>query len=66
MIDEAEATSTHITTGPLAVDVEGVDADGKPLAHMQQLLTRQRDEAATRELKGEVAMRLLRDNARCA
>ena len=68
MIDEVEATSTHITTGPPAVVVEcaGVDADGKLLAHMRQLLTRQRDEAAMRELKGEVEMRPLRDNARCA
>ena len=68
MIDEVEATSTHITTGPLAVVVEcaGVDADGKPLAHMQQLLTRQRDEAAMRELKGELALRPQRDSARCA
>jgi len=68
MIDEVEATSTHITTGPLAVVVEcaGVDADGKPLARMQQLLTRQRDEAAMRELKGVVEMRPVQDNARCA
>jgi len=69
MVDEVEATSTHITTtGPLAAVVEcaGVDADGKPLARMQQLLTRQRDEASMRELKDVVAMRPVHDNARCA
>ena len=68
MVDEVKAITTHITTGPLAVAVEcaGVDADGKPLARMQQLLTRQCDEASTRELKGIVEMRPVDDNVRCA
>jgi len=58
MVDEVEATSTHITTGPPAVvvDCAGVDADGKPLARMQQLLTRQRDEASMRELKDRLSL----------
>ena len=33
---------------------------------MQQLLTRQRDEASTRELKDIVEMRPVDDNVRCA
>ena len=58
MVDEVEAISSPITSGPLAVTVEcaGVDADGKSLTHMQHLLSRQRDEAAVRELKGIVCV----------